>query len=252
METLKPLARANLSERVAIEIMQKILTSHWKEGQKLPSEAELCKAFQIGRSTLREALKSLAFVGVVQGRHGEGTYVVGGPTKFVNRMLAHGLLNADNDIDNIYEARIALETELAALCAERRTTDDLQNLERLIKEMRGPLPGGNEQFLNLDITFHLSIAAGAKNPILNQLLETIRNLLREFITGSLQIPRSREVACKEHTAIVRAIRQRNPRKASTAMRHHLQTFQKAYKICLEAASANKKPEEYSLTEPKRG
>lgn len=247
IRTLKPVSRTSLSERVAIEIMRMISTSQWKEGEKLPSEAELCKAFQVGRSTLREALKSLAFVGVVRGRPGEGTYVVGGPTKFIDRVLAQGQLNTEKDVNDLCETRIALETELAALCAERRTAENLQDLESLMQRMQGPLPEGEKQFLDLDVMFHLSIAAGSKNPLLTQLLQTIRGQLQELIMRSLQIPGSRDVACAEHSAIFDAIRQRNQHKARNAMRHHLHTFQKAYKICLEAASANRKPEEYSLT-----
>ncbi len=252
MNTLKPVSRTNLSEQVALQIVQMISAARWKPGEKLPAESQLCKVFQVGRSSLREALKSLAFVGVVRMRAGEGTYVEETPSKFIDRVLAHGLLNTQKDVDDLSETRIALETELVALCAERATAEDLQGLGDLVKVMHGPLPGGNEQFLDLDVRFHLSIATASKNPVLSQLLQTIRDLLKELITKSLQVPGSREVACTQHSAILEAIRQRNPRKARTAMRNHLRTFQRAYKIILEASGPGRKPEEYSMATPERG
>ena len=235
MNHLRPVSRFTLSEQVATQIVSAISTGRWKPGDRLPSESELCLALHIGRLTLREALKSLAFVGVVHMRAGDGTYVADGPSKFLDRVFTHGLLNTEKDVDDLWETRMVLETELAALCAERATDSDRADLHRLIGQMKEVTgPGREEQFLALDLQFHLSIAAYSKNQVLAQLLRTIRELLRELIMKSLQVPGNLELAYAEHLAILEALEQRNPSNARKAMRHHLRTFQQQYKILHQA------------------
>src|SRR5690242_13464300 len=118
IEAIKPLSRTGLSEQVAAQIAGMISSGQWKPGEKLPSEAELCKAFQISRPSIREALKSLAFAGLVDMRTGQGTFVAQGPSRFLDRFCAHGLLNSRESVADLTTARIALEGELAALCAQ--------------------------------------------------------------------------------------------------------------------------------------
>ena len=90
MSTLRPVSRVTLAEQVATQISDQISEGRWKPGEKLPTEAELCNALRIGRSTLREALKSLAFVGMVQMRPGEGTYVIEESRLLIDRIMARG------------------------------------------------------------------------------------------------------------------------------------------------------------------
>jgi len=79
---LDPLPRATLSEQVAKQLAARITAGDWQPGEKLPSEAELCKAFHVGRSSLREALTSLAFIGLIRVRAGGGSYVAEQPSAY--------------------------------------------------------------------------------------------------------------------------------------------------------------------------
>src|SRR5260370_1434476 len=119
MPGLKPVSRVTLGEQVAEQLARQISEGRWRSGDKLPSESELCATLGIGRSTLREALKSLAFVGLVQMRPGDGTYVLGGTQLLVDRIRAHGVLKTEKELQDVSEARLILETELAALAGER-------------------------------------------------------------------------------------------------------------------------------------
>jgi len=119
MPTLKAVSRVTLGEQVAAQLADQITEGRWRPGDKLPSESELCATLHIGRSTLREALKSLAFIGLVQMRPGEGTYVLDGTQLLVDRIRTRGLLKSEKDLQDVGEARMILETELAALAAER-------------------------------------------------------------------------------------------------------------------------------------
>ena len=230
---LKPVSRTTLSEQVALQLAAEVAAKRWQPGDKLPSEAELCRAFNVGRSSLREALKSLAFVGIIRMRAGGGSYVAERPSKYVNRpLLARGLLNTEKDVNDLSEARLVLETELASLCARRVTRRELATLEDLTRKMKVAKDEDRAKFQQLDLEFHLSIAASSKNEVLAELLGHIRGALQELIRKSLLLPNGMNLACKQHEKILAALKQRNPAAARKAIRAHLSTFQRGYKVAL--------------------
>ncbi len=230
--SLKPILRSNLSEQVAAQIRDTISSGQWKPGDKLPSESDLCKTLNVSRSTVREALRSLSFIGLVEMRAGQGTYVASGPSKFPDGLLTHGHLKTEKNFQDLIDARIAIETELAALCAERATDEELQELERVVREMERTLHEEGEEFLELDVEFHIAIAKYSKSTILAQLLGTIRSLLQEFIRKSAQFPGDSDRAYAGHLQILQTLRQHSAQKSRTAMRNHLQSFQRRYNLIL--------------------
>lgn len=238
MSMLKPVSRVTLGEQAAAQLSDQIAEGRWKPGEKLPSEAELCFAMNIGRSTLREALKSLAFVGMVQMRPGEGTYVIEGSGLLIERIMARGLLKTDKELQDVGEVRLLIEGETAALAAERADSKDLQQLDELIDEMQGSLTGAGRDFVDLDVEFHLTIAQCAKNQMLLELLTPIRGVLKEWISKSQELPGIKENAYAQHARILAAIRSREPEKARHAMRTHLQTCEKMFSL-LGRISVNK-------------
>jgi GntR family transcriptional repressor for pyruvate dehydrogenase complex len=238
MSTLKPVSRVTLGEQVAAQLSDQIAEGKWKPGEKLPSESELCFALNIGRSTLREALKALAFVGMVQMRPGEGTYVIEGSGLLIERIMARGLLKTDKELQDVGEARLLIEGETAALAAERAGPGDLEQLDALIDEMQRSLNGQGRDFVDLDVEFHLQIAQCAKNQMLFELLTPIRGVLKEWISKSQELPGIKENAHQQHLKILAAVRHREPEKARHAMRSHLQTCEKVFNL-LGRISVNK-------------
>ncbi|MGH9403705.1 MAG: FadR/GntR family transcriptional regulator [Terriglobia bacterium] len=234
---LKPVHRVTLSEQVATQIAGMVSSGRWKSGEKLPPESELCETFHIGRSTLREAMKSLAFIGMVRMRAGEGTYVTGGSAKFLEHILAQGLLTDERDVVDLCETRILLETELASLCAQRASDHDIQSIAANVSEMKRSIETGGADFLTLDLEFHLRIAEHSQNKVLKQILRTIRGLLQEVIKKSQQIPGTIELAYEQHRKILEALEDRDPRKARATMRDHLRTFERGYRIVIGASEA---------------
>ncbi len=231
MDTLKPVSRTTLSEQVAMQLASELTGGRWKPGEKLPSEAELCKAFNVGRSTLREALKSLAFIGLIRMRAGGGSYVSDQPSKYLEGPLfAKGVLNTEKDITDLSDARILLETEVAGLCAQRATDQDLAALQDILKQMKTSIEQGGDAFRELDLGFHLAIAMGSKNQVLSELLRHIREALQELITKSLLLPAGTDMAYKQHRELFEALKQRSPARARKAMRSHLRAFQRGYKV----------------------
>jgi len=232
---LKPVSRTTLSEQVALQLAAEVAAKRWQPGDKLPSEAELCRAFNVGRSTLREALKSLAFVGIIRMRAGGGSYVAERPSKYADRsLLARGILSSEKDVADLAETRLVLETELTSLCARRATRRDLAKLEDLASKMKVAKDRDRGKFQQFDLEFHLSIAASSKNEVLADLLGHIRGALQELIRKSLLLPNGMDLACKQHDKILAALKRRNPGGARAAMRAHLSAFQRGYKVLLRA------------------
>lgn len=230
MERPKPIARVTVGEQVALQLAGMITEGRWQPGEKLPPEGDLCRALGVGRSTLREALKSLAFIGMVRMRAGDGTYVAEGTPGLLDRILAQGLLKTEKDLADVSETRMIIETELAAMAAERRESADLQTIEELIEASRLSIKGEGRPFIELDLEFHLAIATSAKNNVLRRLLSDVRAVLIDWITKSQELPGLRENALRQHEQIFEHIAHQNPAKAREAMQAHLQTFQRAYTL----------------------
>jgi DNA-binding FadR family transcriptional regulator len=227
---LKPVSRVTIGEQVALQLAGMIGEGRWQVGQKLPSEGDLCRALHIGRSTLREALKSLAFIGMVRMRAGDGTYVCEATPGLLDRILARGILKTEKDLADVWETRLVLETELTAMAAERAEPADLDHLRDLLRQSEQSLAAESNHFLELDLEFHLAIANCAKNNVLRRLLSDIRGALIEWIMKSHELPGLRENALIQHRQIFESILDRNPGKAREAMQSHLRTFQRAYTL----------------------
>ncbi len=230
---LAPLPRATLSEQVAKQLAARITAGDWKAGEKLPSEAELCRAFHVGRSSLREALTSLAFIGLIRVRAGGGSYVADHPSAYyTSAWLNTGMLNNGKALAEFIEARLILESELAGLCAERITQQELDDLGVLVDKMK-LASNDAEEFWKLDLSFHLSMGTAAKNDVLNDILKNVREQMRDLISKSLLLKEGMDQAVIHHIKILEALRQHNPIKARNEMRTHLQSFQRGYMVLLD-------------------
>ncbi|MFL6446888.1 MAG: FadR/GntR family transcriptional regulator [Bryobacteraceae bacterium] len=230
MPQLKAVARVTLGEQVAAQLAGMIADNHWKAGERLPPETELCEVLNVGRSTLREALKSLAFIGMVRMRAGDGTYVAEESRGLLHRLLAKGSLKSQKDLEDVCETRLLLETELAALAAERRTPEDEATLRELIARGQEELKRGGGQYSESDLDFHIAVANCSHNNLLPRLLLDIRGLLVEWIRKSQELPGVRENAQQQHESILRAIVNGDAEGARQGMRAHLTTFEKAYTL----------------------
>lgn len=237
---LKPVSRTTLSEQVAKRLGAELEAKRWAPGEKLPSEAELCKVFNVGRSTLREALKSLSFIGLIRMVAGGGSFVAEQRSKFLegSLLLSQGVLNTEEEINNFCEARLLIETELAGLCAQKVSAKDLRTIEKMQSDMKAAMDHNPDQFPDLDLSFHLAIATGAGNPVLTELMKHIRVGLEEMITKSIYLPAGMTLAYKQHGAILEALKQRNPGSARKAMRTHVRTFQRGYSVLLQKLPGN--------------
>jgi len=225
---LTPISRTTLGEQVASQLAGMISARKWKPGDKLPSELELRKTLHIGRSTLREALRSLSFVGLVVIKPGDGTYVSHGSSKPLHDVLSQGALQTREDVDNLFETRVVLETELAALAAQRASEEALHKLQALVLEMEKSKDDPNANFASLDIQFHLTIADGSGNRILGRLFHSIHGLIQEMMTKREYILGGHDETCLSHRKVLQALKHKNAQAARAAMHEHLDGFSANY------------------------
>jgi len=220
-EFLKAVPRSSLTTDICQKMVDHIVNGDWREGDRIPPERELCQKLGVGRSSLREAMKALAIMGVIDMRVGEGTFVCRRCD-----FLAHPLLwaiagSGATEANELIEARKLIEVELAGLAAVRSTPDDLQQVGIHLDAMESSLHDTGK-FLEADVAFHLALGQAGHNRILLNSLLLIRNLTQQWVRTSLE--RHAFVAAKaleQHSAIFFAVAKRNPVRAREAMQLHL-------------------------------
>jgi GntR family transcriptional repressor for pyruvate dehydrogenase complex len=196
-----------------------------RPGDRLASERQLAVEIGVSRPSVRAGLRSLAAMGVVQTRHGAGTFITEGPPLLVSESL--GLLAAVHGIgfDRLFEARRVLEVGTAALAAERATGDQVAAMSDEITGMYASLEDP-QAFLLHDVRFHRAVAAGTNNPVLGALIEMVASLHYEQRRETVERARGqlRDTA-DMHRRIYQAIRTRDPEAARLAMDDHLRRAQ---------------------------
>jgi GntR family transcriptional repressor for pyruvate dehydrogenase complex len=223
----KPIDKTSLSEEIAGQIMRLISTGDLTPGQKLPSERELRLRFGVGRSSLREALRCLTIVGVLETRAGEGTYLSLNRDKFIGKVLEWRVATERRNVENLMKVRLALETETASNAALHTSEEQVHELEAALDEMKNAL-GDSQRFVEADVAFHLLIAKASSNDLIFDLLSLIRSQLQRAFLALGNWPGSPQLALDEHYRILDAIRKRDAESAMALMREHIYAGLKRY------------------------
>lgn len=218
----RQVTKISISEEIAQQILDLIANGDLKPGQRLPSERELSKNFGAGRSSLREALRCLSMIGVLNARVGEGTSVATDGGKFLGKIIEWRLITERHDIDNLLEVRIGLEGVAAANAATRATDTDLEKLEGLISRMKTAV-NDRTLFATLDLDFHVTLARASGNALLIDLVSMIRSQLERGLSKVLLLPNAIPLSFKEHLAVFQAIKKHDPEAARDAMHAHLES-----------------------------
>jgi GntR family transcriptional repressor for pyruvate dehydrogenase complex len=217
---LTPIARPTITDQIVERITAFILDTRLRPGDKLPSERDLMVQLGVGRSSLREAIKTLSAIGFVDVQIGDGMYVSGGQTAVLTKPISWGLLLGDHSTREVIEARRVVEVELIGLATTRLTPEDLVEIGAHWATMRAN--GHNAgAFTESDQAFHLAIARAARNSVLYHILDTLRHIIRAWIFKTYSDYPDRRSVFAEHAAIVAALEARDPDAARHAMAAHL-------------------------------
>jgi len=197
-----------------------------KPGDQIPSERELAKALKISRASLRTGIGYLAALGVMKIKHGVGTFVADGPPDFGQASLSFiGALHGFQSWQ-MFEARILLETGLAALAAERGKEEHHAELAEQVAEMYASIDDPGEYLIH-DVMFHRVIAQASGNPILAAIMETVTSSMYDQRRKTAERSTTLRESAEMHREIYRAIRARKPADARRFMEQHLRLAQSA-------------------------
>lgn len=229
-----PLIRTKAYEQIISQIRERILNKELKPGDKLPPEVQLAKDFQVSRTVIREAMKVLETMGLIEVKHGSGAFV---SDKFSEKLISQSfnlsVLLEKKSILHILELRKILEVGAAKIAAKRASKKHLTLMQQALLSMeeniRLPTSVKINNLLNADFDFHLTILEATKNPILTAIARPIVVLLRnsrERLFGIVGVP---ETSFRQHQEIYDAIKQKDEKEASRAMLRHLKQVEEDIK-----------------------
>ncbi|MGW9349142.1 FadR/GntR family transcriptional regulator [Nocardiopsis flavescens] len=190
-----------------------------RPGDRLPAERALAEQLGVNRPTVREAIRSLAFLGLVEVKRGSGTYYLGPSQDLLYRLFETGLITGERRARDMLQARAHLEVLLAGLAAEQANDNDIAVLAERLEQMRLSSP---EDFPEADVHFHLAIAEAARNSTLRDMLRGLRTIVqRGWVGRTVQAAATIRIAYQDHVPIYEAIERRDPAAAREAMRRHM-------------------------------
>ncbi len=195
-----------LSEKVAENIKKLIKDKKLQSGDKLPNEIELTKTLNVSRSTVREAIKTLVSKNILEVKRGKGTFVSNMPG-LVKDPLGVSFMNKEDLLFYLFETRLIIEPEIAAISAERISDNQMIELEKAFIKMKEKIIMG-EDHTEWDKKFHNIIAVSTGNPILQRIIPIIKDSITEGYMETKEIPESGEIVIKNHEKLLTAIKKK--------------------------------------------
>jgi DNA-binding FadR family transcriptional regulator len=234
VDLIKPIGRPNLTREVVNAIARLIMQRVWNPGDPIPSEKELATRFGVGRSTVREALQSLVTLGVVEIRHGEGSFIRQPSSELLSEAFFWGLLLSPRNVGDFTEYRACVEATCAGLAAKLRTQPTVDRLYELLERMR---TSPRDRVFEYDNGFHITIAKATGNPIFVKVVETLQSTVGLWFPITYSLTGTADDTLAEHEAIADAIRDRSAAGARKAMRTHLTKASKRLSYLLKHGAA---------------
>lgn len=215
-----PLKKTRVAEAIATRIRELILDRTFAAGEPLPGERDLAERFGVSRGSVRDALRTLETIGLIETRHGQGTF----PKELdVNRLVAPlaSVLTYSHDLqEELLDVRRMFEPAVARAAAARVTEDDLAEMAQLIQAQRQKLKSGRSAIVE-DTAFHAVLARATGNRVIVRIMETLNDLLVESRKLTLKQKGRPARSLRGHENVVAALRVRDAEAAGRAMLNHI-------------------------------
>lgn len=224
-----PVKNQKVYEVVIEQIKEMIKTGKLKKGDKLPPERELVEELKVSRTSIREALRSLEILGLVESKHGDGNFIKKNFDDSLLEPLSLMFMLQESSPKDVLELRMVLETETAMLAAKRIGADELKDIKAIIDKFKATA----DEKLNteLDVEFHHAIAQASKNLLLVNILSATSVLIDTFISDAryriIEKEENKEKLIKQHEGIYKALLNKDALKAAEEMRKHLEFINKS-------------------------
>jgi GntR family transcriptional regulator, transcriptional repressor for pyruvate dehydrogenase complex len=217
---IEPIRSTRIYEEIVRQVRAMIAEGRLKSGDRLPPERELAEKFLVSRASLREALRALESLGLLEIRPGEGTFVRQVSIERLIAPLALVVAQERGAIGELFEARRLLEPHVAALAATRATPDEIQEMARILEEQATEIARGGTG-VTQDAEFHAAIGAAAHNRAITRIAGALVDLLAQSREASMNTHERRERSHRDHRRILDAIARGDEASARQAMLDHL-------------------------------
>lgn len=218
--------RSSLAQEISERIMALLKERELRPGDKLPPERELATILGVSRPSLREALRALSIMNIIDMRQGDGTYVTSlDPQQFLEHLEIFFMFD-DATIQQLFEARKIVEVGCAGLAASRIDKAALAELERIVVRSEASIQDANA-FLQADLDLHNTIVQASQNPMLIRFMASISQLglVSRRITGTVEEVRRHSL--EDHKTILAALHAHDAEAARAAMLNHLENVEKS-------------------------
>ena len=223
--------RDKVYEGVAKQI-ERLILKKLQPGDKLPSERELVETLGVSRSSIRDAIRSLELMGMVEPRQGAGTIVREMSSESLGNPLSNALRRKEELIGELLDFRKMLEPQLAARAATQVSPGQISEMEQILKRQEAKLRAGETTVVE-DSEFHYAIALAAGNSVVLKVLDTLMDLLRDSRRRSLQVEGRPQKSLGAHRRILAAIKRRDAKGAETAMWQHIENVRQIVDLIFE-------------------
>ncbi len=208
-------------DKIVRQIHSLITSGQLKPGDRLPPERKLAEKLGVGRTSVRDAIRKLEFYGILKTLPQSGTIVAGTGIAALEGVISNVLKIENSDFAALVETRVLLETHAAALAAQRRTSDDIVNIQNALDAYARKVESG-DQAVEEDLMFHLKIAEASKNTVLKSLMLIITpDIVNSFIKLDICKDGRFNLAMEEHQLILNHIINQDAELAAQAMEEHL-------------------------------
>jgi GntR family transcriptional regulator, transcriptional repressor for pyruvate dehydrogenase complex len=216
--------RDKVYEGVARQI-ERLILKKLQPGDKLPSERDLAEILAVSRSSIRDAIRSLELMGMVEPRQGAGTIVREISSDSLVNPLANARKRKEEMVGELLDFRKMLEPPLAARAALRVSPAEIVEMQEILDRQEEKLSRG-ESTIAEDTEFHYAIALASGNSVVRKVLDTLMDLLRDSRERSLQVDGRPKKSLAGHRRILAAIKRRDAKAAKAAMRRHIDDVEK--------------------------
>lgn len=217
----KEIINTSSAKNIIDQILRAINEGKINPGESLPSERILVEMFKVSRPVLREAIGALAFLGIVQRKQGKGNLIANNLNRTIlNNSFKYMFISKEKEIEDLLEARKAIECKLIRLAAIKRTFPILQKLDELINEI-SRCKDADLKRVNLDLEFHFTIGKAANNSVLHDLQIAMGDRVREIMNVGVYLYSINNTVL-EHKMIYDALKDSNPELAETLMEKHIE------------------------------
>jgi GntR family transcriptional regulator, transcriptional repressor for pyruvate dehydrogenase complex len=223
--------KVRISETVVDQILDLIEDGSLKIGDQLPGERDLVNQLQVGRASVREALRILEAQGVIEVLPGKGTFVVGETAFEGDDGIIQWFKYHVNEEFDFLEVRDALDRKAASLAAERASDADLAAMSGILDDSQACLKSGDlDKMVSLDKLFHCSIAEASGNDMLSHLLTSVHEAMVNPRRSLIRVKGRAAISLREHQSIFDAIKRRDPDAAERAVTAHNNSVREAIKL----------------------